>query len=178
LATGTSHRRPGNSRSNVSERGWQAFRGWRGWIVLALVLLLGVFTARYVSLGPGGNHRFDTGSEVRDLPLVSPTLLGWILPGDRARIDSAQVSPDGLWLYLSSIRGEGDQLASITLTRTVPGVVVVDLRLITIPSAGHPAVGFLFGTRVWLDEWWYEGHPPLIIDASTGSSVVITTFIP
>jgi hypothetical protein len=152
-------------------------RRWR-WILVVLVLLLGAFTARYVSLGPGGHHRFDTGSEVRDLPLVSPTLLGWILPGDHARIESAQVSPDGLWLYLSSIRGEGDQLASVSLTRTFPGVMVVDLRLIQIPSSGRSDVGLLFGTRVWLNEWWYEGHPPLIIDASTGRSVVITTFIP
>ena len=148
------------------------------WIVLAIVLVLSAVTARYVSLGPGGHHRFDIGSEVRDLPLVSPTLLGWILPGDRAQIESAQVSPDGSWLYLSSSRGVGDQLASVTLSRTHPGVVVVDLRLITVPNLGRSAIGLLFGTRVWLDEWWFEGHPPLIIDASTGSSVVITTFIP
>ena len=152
-------------------------RRWR-WGAVGLVLLLGVFTARYVSLGPGGHHRFDTGAEVRDLPLVSPTLLGWILPGDHARIESAQVSADGSWLYLSAMRGEGDQLASVSVTRTHPGVVVVDLRLIQIPSPGRTAIGLLFGTRVWLDEWWFEGHPPLIIDASTGSSVVITTFIP
>ena len=151
-------------------------RRWR-WIVV-LVLVLAAFTARYVSIGPGGHHRFDTGAGVRDLPLVSPTLLGWILPGGRTQLESAQVSPDGLWLYLSASRGVGDQLASVTLTRTFPGVVVVDMRLITIPSPGRSAVGLLFGTRLWLNEWWYEGHPPLIIDASTGSSVVITTFIP
>jgi hypothetical protein len=143
-----------------------------------LVLLLGVVTARYVSLGPGGHHRFDTGGEVRDLPLVSPTLLGWILPGDRARIESAQFSPDGRWLYLSSIRGEGDQLASVTLSKTFPGVVVVDLRLIQIPSPGRTAVGLLFATRVLFDEPWYEGHPPITIDASTGSPVVIGSYIP
>jgi hypothetical protein len=154
-------------------------RAWRWWwIVLVLVLLLGACTARYVSLGPAGHHRFDLGREVRDLPLISPTLLGWILPGDPARIESAQFSPDGRWLYLSSTRGEGDQLASVTISRPHDGVLVVDVRLITIPSPGRSAVGLLFGTRVWIDQWWYDGHPPITIDASTDRSVVITSFKP
>lgn len=143
-----------------------------------LVLLLGACTARYVSLGPGGHHRFSIGGEVRDLPLVSPTLLGWILPGDPARIESAQFSPDGRWLYLSSTRGEGDQLASVTFSRPHDGVIVVDLRLIAIPSPGRSDIGLLFGTRVWVDQWWYDGHPPITIDASTNRAVVIGSFMP
>jgi hypothetical protein len=142
------------------------------------VLLLGAFTARYVSLGPGGHHEFDIGGEVRDLPLISPTLLGWILPGDRARIESAQFSPDGRWLYLSSTRGERDQLASVTLTRPYDGVLLVDLRLITTPSAGGSDVGLLFGTRVWLDQPIYNQLPPITIDVSTDRAVVIGSFMP
>ena len=148
------------------------------WILLVLVLVLGAVTARYVSVGPGGHHRFDIGGEVRDLPLISPTLLGWVLPGERARIESAQFSPDGRWMYVSSTRGVGDQLASITLTKTFPGVVVVDLRLIQIPSAGRSDVGLLFATRALFDEPWWQGHPPITIDASTGNPVVIETYIP
>jgi hypothetical protein len=144
-----------------------------------LVLLLGAFTARYVSIGLGGHHKFDLGGEVRDLPLISPTLLGWILPpGDPQPIESAQFSPDGRWLYLASTRGVGDQLASVTISKTFPGVMVVDVRLITIPSPGRTAVGLLFATRVLFHEPWYEGHPPLTIDASTGRPVVIETYIP
>lgn len=143
-----------------------------------LVLLLGAFAARYVSLGPGGHHRFDVGGEVRDLPLISPTILGWILPGDRARIEGAQFSPDGRWMYLSSTRGEGDQLASVTLTRPYDGVLLVDLRLITTPSAGGSDVGLLFGTRVWLDQPIYNQKPPITIDVSTDRAVVIGSFMP
>jgi hypothetical protein len=145
-----------------------------------LVLVLGACTARYVSIGPGGHHRFDVGGEVRDLPLISSTLLGWILPGDPARIDSVQFSPDGGWMYLSSSRGEGDQLASVTLSRphAGAGVLVVDLRLITIPSAGRSDIGRPFATRVWFGESWYEGHPPITIDASTGGPIVVESFKP
>jgi hypothetical protein len=153
-------------------------RRWGWWIVLGLVLLLGACTARYVSIGPGGHHRFDVGGEVRDLPLISPTLLGWILPGDPARIDSVQFSPDGGWMYLSSSRGEGDQLASVTLSRPHAGVLVVDLRLITTPSAGRSDIGHLFATRVWFNEPWHGEHPPITLDASTGRSVVIGSFVP
>jgi len=143
-----------------------------------LVLLLGACTARYVSLGPGGHHRFKIGGEVRDLPLVSPTLLGWIVPGDPAHIEGAQFSPDGRWLYLSSTRGEGDQLASVTLSRPQDGVLLVDLRLITVPNLGRSAVGLYFGTRVWLDQPVYEGLPPITIDVSTDRAVVIGSFVP
>jgi hypothetical protein len=153
-------------------------RGRRWWIVLALVLLLGAFTARYVSIGPGGYHKFDIGGEVRDLPLISPTILGWVLPGDRARIESAQFSPDGRWMYLSAIRGERDQLASVTLTRPYDGVLLVELRLITIPSAGGTAIGLGFGTRVWLDEPIYNQKPPITIDVSTDRAVVIGSYVP
>jgi hypothetical protein len=152
-------------------------RRWR-WILLVLVLLVGAFTARYVSLGPGGHHTFDIGGEVRDLPLISPTILGWILPGDRARIESAQFSPDGRWLYLSAMRGERDQLASVTLTRPYDGVLLVDLRLITTPSAGGSDVGLLFGTRVWLDQPIYNQLPPITIDMSTDMAVVIGSYFP
>jgi hypothetical protein len=148
------------------------------WIALVLVLVVGAFAARYVSLGPGGHHKFDIGGEVRELPLISPTILGWVLPGERARIESAQFSPDGSWVYLSSLRGEHDQLASVTLSRPGPGVLVVDVRLIEVPSAGGTAVGLLFGTRVWFDEPWYDGHPPITIDASTGDPVVVDSYIP
>jgi hypothetical protein len=142
------------------------------------MLLLGACTARYVSLGPGGHHRFDIGGEVRDLPLISPTLLGWVLPGDPARIDSVQFSPDASWMYLSSSRGEGDQFASVTLSRPHDGVLVVDLRLIAIPSAGRSDIRQLFATRVWFNEPWHAGHPPITIDASTGGPIVIESFIP
>ena len=148
------------------------------WIVLALVLLLGAFTARYVSLGPGGNHRFDIGGEVQELPLISPTILGWILPGERAEIDSAQFSPDGRVLYLSAFRGDGDQLASVTLSWPQDGVVIVDLRLITPPSAGRNAALYLFGTRVLLDRPLFDEHVPITFDASTGRTVVVESFIP
>jgi hypothetical protein len=148
------------------------------WIVLGLVLLLGAFTARYVSLGPGGHHRFDIGGEVQDLPLISPTILGWILPGDRARIESVQFSPDGRWMYLSAMRGERDQLATVTMTRPYDGVLVVDLRLIETPSAGGSDVGLLFGTRVWLDEPIWNQKPPITIDVSTDRAVVIGSYKP
>jgi hypothetical protein len=149
------------------------------WIVLSVVLLVGAFTARYVSIGPGGHHRFDIGGEVLDLPLISPTILGWILPGDRARIESAQFSPDGRWLYLSATRGHGDQLASVTLTRPYDGVLLVDLRLITSPiPGGRSAVGILFGTRVWLDQPIYNQLPPITIDVSTDRAVVIGSYFP
>ena len=148
------------------------------WIVLVLVLVLGACTARYVSLGPGGHHRFSIAGEIREVPMISPTLLGWILPERQARIESAQFSPDGRWLYLASGRGEGDQLASVTLTRPYDGVLLVDLRLIAIPSAGHTAQGFYFGTRVWLDQPIYQGLPPITIDVSTDSAVVIGTYQP
>ncbi len=53
-------------------------------MVLVLVLRLGACTARYVSLGPDAHHRFTVGvGQVRQMPLVSPTLLGWLTPGDR-----------------------------------------------------------------------------------------------
>lgn len=142
------------------------------------MVLLGAFTARYVSLGPGGHHRFDIDGEVRDLPLISPTILGWILPGDRARIESAQFSPDGRWMYLSAMRGEGDQLATVTLTRPYDGVLLVDLRLITTLSAGGSDVGLLFGTRVWLDQPIYNQLPPITIDVSTDRAVVIGSYFP
>ena len=145
---------------------------------MAVVLLIGAFAARYVSIGPGGTHNFDVGGEVRDLPLISPTILGWILPGDRARIEGAQFSPDGRWLYLSAIRGERDQLASVTLTRPYDGVLLVDLRLITIPGAGGTAIGLGFGTRVWLDEPIYNQKPPITIDVSTDRAVVIGSYLP
>ncbi len=115
---------------------------------------------------------------MRDLPLISPTLLGWILPGERTRIESAQFSQDGRWMYLSSTRGVGDQLASVVLSRPQDGVLIVDVRLITIPSPGRTAIGLLFATRVWLDPPLWEGYPPITIDASTGRSVVIGSFIP
>jgi hypothetical protein len=149
------------------------------WILVVVVLVVGAFTARYVSIGPGGTHKFDIGGEVYDLPLLSPTILGWILPGDRARIEGAQFSPDGRWLYLSSTRGEGDQLASVTLTRPYDGVLLVDLRLIQSPIPGaRPAVGILFGTRVWLDQPIWNQKPPITIDVSADRAVVIGSWVP
>ena len=149
------------------------------WIVLVLVLLVGAFAARYVSIGPGGNHEFDVGGEVYDLPLLSPTILGWILPGDPARVESAQFSPDGRWMYLSAMRGEGDQLASVTLTRPYDGVLLVDLRLMPSPMPGaRPAAGILFGTRVWLDQPLWNQKPPITIDVSTDRAVVIGSYRP
>ena len=152
-------------------------RRWR-LVVLVLALLLGTFTARYVSIGPGGHHKFDVGGDVQELPLISPTLLGWVAPGDRARIDSAQYSPDGQWLYLSAMRGERDQLASVTLSSPHPGVLIVDVRLITVPSAGGSDIGVLFGTRVPLQHFWYQGHPPITMDASRDEPVVVESYIP
>ena len=149
------------------------------WVVLTLVLVIGAFAARYVSLGPGGTHKFDVGGEVRSLPLMSPTILGWVTPGDPTRIESAQYSPDGQWLYLSATRGVGDQLASVTLSSPSPGVLIVDARLITYPiPAARSAIGILFGTRVRLEHFWYEGHPPITMDASTGDPVVVDSYIP
>ena len=142
-----------------------------------LVLLIGAFAARYVSIGPGGNHTFDVGGADRDLPLISPTLLGWVLPGERASIKAAQFSADGRWIYLAATRGEGDQLASITLDRPQDGVIRIDVRLITIPSAGRSDVGLLFATRVELDPPQVPGYPAITIDASTGRSVQIGSFI-
>ena len=147
-------------------------------MVLVLVLLLGACTARYVSLAPDGHHRFKFGLQVQDVPLVSPTLLGWILPGDTTRVEGVQFSPDGRWLYLSSVRGEGDQLASATLARSKEGELSVELRLIQIPSPGRTAIGLLFGTRIWLDQPVDGGRPPTIIDASTGDPVAVDPFIP
>ena len=152
-------------------------RRWQ-WILLALVLLLAGFTARYVSLGPEGHHTFDIAGQDRELPLLSPTLLGWIMPGERARIESAQISPDGRWLYLAATRGVGDQLASVTLDRPQDGVVRVDLRLITTPSPGRSAVGLLFATRVELNPPQVPGYPPITIDASTGRSMIIGSYVP
>ena len=148
------------------------------WIVLVLVLVIGAFAARYVSIGPGGHHKFDVAGDVQDLPLLSPTILGWIGPTRPARIDSTQFSPDGDWMYLSSLRGERDQLASVTLTSPHPGVLVVDLRLIEVPSAGGTAVGILFGTRVPLEHFWYQGHPPIVMDASRDEPVVVDSYLP
>ena len=143
------------------------------------MLLLGACTARYVSLGPDAHHRFSIGAgQVRDMPLVSPTLLGWILPGDQTRVDGAQFSPDGGWLYLNSSRGVGDQLASATLSRSSGGVLRVELRLITIPNLGRSAVGLLFGTRIRLDQPVDVEHPPAVIDASTSDPIVVDPFIP
>jgi hypothetical protein len=148
-------------------------------VVLIFVLLLGACTARYVSLGPDAHHRFSIGAgQVRDMPLVSPTLLGWILPGDQTRVDGAQFSPDGRWLYLSSSRGVGDQLASATLSRSTEGELSVELRLIQIPSPGRSAIGLFFGTRIWLDEPVDSGHPPVVIDATTGDPIAVDPFIP
>jgi len=152
-------------------------RPWR-WILLAAVLVLGAFTARYVSVGPEGQHTFDIAGQDRELPLLSPTLLGWIMPGERARIESAQISPDGRWLYLAATRGVGDQLASVTLDRPQDGVVRVDLRLITTPSPGRSAVGLLFATRVELNPPQVPGYPPITIDASTGRSMIIGSYVP
>ena len=148
------------------------------WVVLAVVLLLGAFTARYVSIGPEEHHSFDVGGGEQELLLVTPTLLGWIGPGDRTSIESVQFSPDGRWMYLHAIRGVGDQLASVSLSRPQDGVLVVDVRLITIPSPGRTAVGLSFATRVWLDPPLWEGIPPITLDASTGRSVVVGSYIP
>ena len=142
------------------------------------MLLLGACTARYISVGPGGHHRFDVGGEVRDLPLGSPTLLGWILPGDRTRIESAQFSPDGQWLYLAATRGVADQLATVTLYYPQDGLLVVDMRLITTPNLGGPAIGILFATRVQLERPIVGGHPPLTIDDSTGDPIVVGSYLP
>ena len=148
------------------------------WIVLVLVLLLGACTARYVSIGLGGQHKFDIGGEVRELPLMAPTILGWVVPGEPTRIDSAQYSPDGQWLYLSATRGVGDQLASVTLSSPHPGVLVVDVRLVTYPIPGaRTAVGILFGTRVKLEHFWYQGHPPITMDASRDEPVVVDSYL-
>jgi hypothetical protein len=154
-------------------------RPWR-WVAIALVVLLAAFSARYVSLTPEGRHRFDVAGGKRDLPLISPTLLGWILPGRHAQIQSAQFSPDGEWLYLSAGRGEGEQLASVTLSAPYPGRLEVGVRLISLPTAalGSPAYGVLFATRVPLDIWEYQGHPPITIDVGTGRPVVIETYVP
>lgn len=151
-------------------------RWW--WIPLLVVLLLGACTARYVSIGPGGHHTFDIGGDVREVPMISPTLLGWILPGDPARIESVQFSPDGRWMYLSAMRGEGDQLASVGVTRPYDGVLLVDLRLVTIPSAGRSDVLEPFGTRVRLAQPLYDAHPPITIDVSQDKAVVIGSYIP
>ena len=150
----------------------------RRWLLIVLVLLLGAFAARYVSLGPGGHHRFDIGGEVQELPLISPTILGWVLPGGQARIESAQFSPDGRWMFLSSTRGEHDQLASVTLTWPQDGVVLVEVRLITTPSAGGTDIGIPFGTRVLLDRPLFDEHPPITMDVSTGRPVVVDTYLP
>jgi len=151
-------------------------RRWT-WVALALVLVLGACAARYVSLGPEAQHRFDLGNgDVRDIPLISPTLLGWILPGDQTRVESAQFAPDGRCLYLLSGRGVGDQLATATVTRPKNSVLLVELRLITIPSPGRPAIGLYFGTRVCLDQPIGETH--LVRDASTGDQVGVDPFIP
>ena len=152
-------------------------RRWR-WLALALVVLLVAFTARYVSIGPEEHHTFDVGGGKQELLLVSPTLLGWIGPGDRTSIESVQFSPDGRWMYVYATRGVGDQLASVSLSRPQDGVLVVDVRLITIPSPGRSAVGLSFATRVWLDPPLWVGIPPITIDASTGRSVVIGSWIP
>jgi hypothetical protein len=150
----------------------------RWWWIVVVALLLGACTARYVSLGPEAHHRFDVGhGEIRDMPLVSPTLLGWILPGDRTPVESAQFSPDGQWLYLSSSRGIGDELASATVSRPKNSVLVVDLRLITIPNLGRSAVGLYFGTRVSLDQTVDVGNPPIVRDAGTGDPVPVGPFI-
>ena len=153
-------------------------RGRQRWIVLAVVVLLGGFTARYVSLGPGGSHKFDLGSEVRDLPLISPTLLGWILPGDPIHIDSVQFSPDNRWMYVSALRGPADQLGSVTLSRPQDGVLVVEVRLVTFPGTGGTAIGIPFATPVFLDPPLWEGIPPITLDASTGRSVVVGSYRP
>ena len=148
-------------------------------MVLVLLLLLGACTARYVSLGPDAHHRFSIGAgQFRDMPLVSPTLLGWIVPGEQTRVDGAQFTPDGRWLYLSSSRGVGDQLASATLSRPTEGELSVELRLIQIPSPGRSAIGLFFGTRIWLDKPVDSGHPPRIIDASTGDPVAVEPYLP
>jgi hypothetical protein len=142
------------------------------------VLLLGACTARYVSIGPGGHHRFDIDGQVRDIELVSPTILGWVFPGDRTRVESAQFSPDGEWLYLSAGRGVGDQLATVTLYYPQDGLLIVDVRLITIPSPGRSAVGLLFGTRVHLQRPIVGGHPPLTVDDSTGDPIAVGNYLP
>ena len=152
---------------------------WRWlWVVLAVVLLLGACTARYVSLGPEGHHTFDVEGEDRELPLLSPTLLGWIGPGDQAPIETVQFSPDNRWMYLVASRGANDQLASVSISRPQDGVLVVDVRLITTPNPGGPAIGIWFATRVWLDPPLWEGIPPITLDASTGRSVVVGSYIP
>ena len=151
-------------------------RWW--WVALVFILLLGAFTARYVSIGPGGHHKFHTADGVQDLPLISPTILGWVVPGDRAHIESAQFSPDGQWMYLSGLRGERDQLGSVTLSSPHPGVLVVDVRLVEVPSAGGSDIGLLFGTRVRLEHFWYQGHPPITMDASRDEPVVVDSYIP
>ena len=76
-----------------------------------------------------------------------------------------------------TIRGVGDQL-SVALSRPQDGVLVVDVRLVTIPSPGRTAVGLDFADTVWLDPPLWEGYPPITIDASTGRSVVIGSFVP
>jgi TolB protein len=55
-----------------------------------------------------------------------------------------QFSPDGRCLYLLSGRGVGDQLATATVTRPKASVLLVELRLVTIPNLGRTAVGLLF----------------------------------
>jgi hypothetical protein len=81
-------------------------------------------------------------------------------------------------MYLSAMRGERDQLATVSMTRPYDGVLVVDLRLIETPSAGGSDVGILFGTRVWLDEPIWNQKPPITIDVSTDRAVVIGSYKP
>jgi hypothetical protein len=147
------------------------------WIVVVLVLVIGAFAARYVSIGPGGHHKFNLGGEVQDLPLLSPTLLGWILPGGPARIESVQFSPDGRVMYVYAIRGQGDQLASVTHVWVKDGVLIVDLRL-TQALGARNAAGYSFGTRIELSRPLYDEFPPITIDASTGRTVPVETYIP
>jgi len=142
------------------------------------VLVLVAFAARYVSLGPEGQHTFDVAGGKREVTLLSPTLLGWIAPGDPTRIETVQFSPDNRWMYLVAGRGLYDQLASVSLSRPQDGVLVVDVRLITTPNLGGPAIGNYFATRVYLDPPLWVGIPPITIDASTRRSVVIGSYIP
>ena len=151
---------------------------WR-WILLVVVLVLGACTARYVSIGSGGTHEFDLGSEVRDLPLLTPTLLGWVMPiGDPVPIQGVQFSPDNRWLYLWALRGPADQVASVTINRPHDGVWRLDLRLISYPTAGSTAIGIPFATRVYLDPPLWQGYPPITMDVSTGRAVVVSSYRP
>jgi hypothetical protein len=130
---------------------------------------------------PDGHHQFSIGvGQIVDVPLKPATLLGWILPGERAEVSGAQFSPDGRALYVASGRGVCEQLASATLTRPSAGTVEVDVRLTgcpPLPLAGDAAL-WLFATVISLDPPIDPQNPPVVLDAATGATVKVELFIP